>query len=613
MKKTIYNNFKMLMRVWKHQKIIFLIAALFCICDIISPFQDTYLPKLIIDQLTYGSESRKLVYLVVIFLLVSIYKVILYAVYKNYFVPIAKAHVSKALNVEFMEKTKELDLKCFENEEFYNQYTRALSEIDHRAFGVFESVVALIRYMLYIGVLFGIIFVLDPILLVIAVGCAIISVFANKKILELNYKFNMDLTSAQRGCDYTRRVLYVPEYAIETRFFPITDLLIGKYKNYASQKIIILKKWEKKITLSTIIPELITTIVLHGVVVAYLIWKIASGHLTPGDFLALLLATAQFSNQLAGLGTQLNSFYANSLYIDNVNKILDYKSEIEGRTLSKYKNICFETIDFENVSFRYDDTTRKVLDGINLSIKRGEKIAIVGLNGSGKSTLIKLLLNLYNPTNGCIKLNKQDIKGYTTRDYRNLFGVVFQDYHCLAFSVGENISFKELSKNEAQEERMNIERALDKMRMLDKVNNLKYGIDTPITKELSEDGTMFSGGEIQSIMLSRLFMKPYDILILDEPTSSLDLYAEYQLYNELFLKKDTNQTLIIISHKLMTTKNADVIYYMENGKIAESGNHKELMQLGGKYAQLYGIQENYYKSEEASEEFKGRVLNGEGV
>ncbi len=604
MKKVIRNNLQMLRYIWKHQKIIFLVAALFCLCDIISPIEDTYLPKLIIDCLYENKGFRQMVPLIVFFLAIGLYKVVIWPLYRNYFSPIAKVKISKALNVEMMDKTKELDLKCFENEAFYNQYTRALNELDARAYKVFESLIALLRYLLYISVLVGIIVKLDSVLIVFAVICAVISIWANKKIAKLSYEFNNGLTSAQRKCDYTKRILYIPEYAKETRAYPMTDLLISKFNKYTEEKIVLYKSSGKKITAASIIPEIVTTLCLQGVVVAYLIYKIINGALTPGDFIALYLATLQFSNQLTGLGNKLNDFYANSLYVDNINKVFDYEPEIEGRKGGGNKGASFREIAFKNVSFAYEDVSKKqALDKINLKITKGEKIAVVGLNGSGKSTLIKLLLNLYNPSEGRIELNGEDIKEYPIQDYRSIFGIIFQDYHSLSFSISDNILFKEGS----EEERAAVKRALDKAGMLKKVEKLKSGIDTPISKELFEDGTMFSGGELQSIMLSRLFLKAYDVLILDEPTSALDAYAEYQIYNEFFSKKHEEQTAIIISHQLIATRNADIIYYMENGRIIESGNHSELMGLDGKYAQLYNIQRNYYGSEQASEEFEENV------
>ncbi len=585
MRKVIRNNAQMLKIVWKYQKWIFVIAALFCICDIISPLQDTYLPKLIIDRLAIATAFEDMLPLILLFMAASIYKVLVYPAYKNYFSPLAKTRISNAMNLEMLENTKKLDLSCYENEEFYNRYTRALNELDSRAYSVFESVVSFVRYALYLSVLSGVIVLLDPVLLLLGIGCAVVSFLFNKKIAGIEFEFQKGLTGDQRKCDYTKRILYVPEYAKETRFFRISDLLRVKFQKYGERKVTRYQENGRKITGLALTSELVTTFVLHGVVVAYLVWRIVNHLLTPGDFIALLLATSQFSSQLSGLGDQLNNFYKNALYVDNLNSILNYEPEIERRSGAKLPG-DFSEIIFQNVSFSYMGSTAKALEKVSIRIRRGEKIAIVGQNGSGKSTLIKLLLRLYEPSSGEIILDGKPIQTYATEEYRKLFGVIFQDFHPLAFSVGENILLRELD----EEGRAKVRKAMEKSGIREKIEALKLGMDTPITRELSKDGVMFSGGELQSIMLSRLFLEPYGILILDEPTSALDPYAEYELYQELADRKNREQTMIIISHRLPTTKWVDVIYYMEDGRIVEAGSHEELMERNGKYASLYRIQ-----------------------
>lgn len=329
MRKVIRNNAQMLKIVWKYQKWIFVIAALFCICDIISPLQDTYLPKLIIDRLANAAAFEDMLPLILLFMAASIYKVLVYPAYKNYFSPLAKTRISNAMSLEMLENSKKLDLSCYENEEFYNRYTRALNELDSRAYSVFESVVSFARYALYLSVLSGVIVLLDPVLLLLGIGCAVVSFLFNKKIAGIEFEFQKGLTGDQRKCDYTKRILYVPEYAKETRFFRISDLLRVKFQKYGERKVTRYQENGRKITGLSVTSELVTTVVLHGVVVAYLVWRIVNHLLTPGDFIALLLATSQFSGQLSGLGDQINNFYKNALYVDNLNSILNYEPEIE--------------------------------------------------------------------------------------------------------------------------------------------------------------------------------------------------------------------------------------------------------------------------------------------
>lgn len=463
---------------------------------------------------------------------------------------------------------------------------RALNELDTRAYSVFESLVAFIRYLIYMGVVAGIIVTLDPVLLLVGVGCAAFSFVCSKKGAKLEYGFNHDVTSVQRKCEYAKRVLYVPEYAKETRFFPVADLLSVKYARHSEQKVALYRKSGKKLTFYAIASELVTTTVLHGVVVGYLVWQILNGTHTPGDFIALLLATSQFASQLEGLGDQLNGFYSSSMYVENLNEIFGYRPKIERKKLEVREKAPFAEICLKDVCFAYAGGRGK-LDRVSLRLKRGEKAAVVGPNGSGKSTLLKLLLRLYEPSAGTIELNGRDARDWSIEEYRGVFGVIFQDFHTMAFTVGENVAVEEVKGDEYE----NVRRALGKTGMLEKVDKLKLGIDTLMTKEFSEDGVMFSGGEQQAIMLSRLYVKEYDVLVLDEPTSALDPYAEHQIYSSLFSGGNESQTVLVVSHRLQAVRDADVIYYMENGRIVEQGSHEQLMRLEGRYAKLYNIQQ----------------------
>lgn len=329
-------------------------------------------------------------------------------------------------------------------------------------------------------------------------------------------------------------------------------------------------------------PDLLSTILLQVVVVIYLVIRISKGELTPGDFIALYLATSQFSAQLDGVGMQFVEVYKNSLYVDNFKSILEYESKIEKRIGKSPEN--FESLQFKHVSFRYDGSNRYAVKDLNIEIKKGEKIAIVGLNGAGKSTIIKLLLNLYASSEGEICYNGAKLEEFDNEKYRQRFGVIFQDGQFYAFSIAENILLRE--ENESDKER--IYTALEKAKILEKIKSLPNKEKSLLTNEF-EEGVMMSGGELQAIKLARLFIRDYDVFILDEPFNSLDVTMEYNLYSELL--QNTDKTIVLISHNLFTVQNVDRIYYVENGHIVEQGSHKELIKLNGKYAALYRMEQ----------------------
>ena len=233
------------------------------------------------------------------------------------------------------------------------------------------------------------------------------------------------------------------------------------------------------------------------------------------------------------------------------------------------------------------------MENINLFIRPGEKLAIVGLNGAGKTTLIKNLCGLYNPSAGSITINGREIKDYNIYDFYSLFSVVFQDFHFLPVSIANTVS----SKTNSDTDRTKVMECIRLAGLEDKINSLESGIDSMMNKQINENGVDLSGGEKQKLLLARAIYKNAPILILDEPTSALDPIAESELY-ERYNELTKNKTSIYISHRLASTRFCDRILYMEDGTIFESGSHDELIRQNGKYAYLYNIQSHYYVEEQ---------------
>ncbi|MNC25418.1 Lipid A export ATP-binding/permease protein MsbA [compost metagenome] len=230
------------------------------------------------------------------------------------------------------------------------------------------------------------------------------------------------------------------------------------------------------------------------------------------------------------------------------------------------------------------------LQHINIEIRQGEKICIVGHNGSGKTTLVKLILRLYDATEGEVMLNQINIKQYNVKEYRALFGTVLQDYQIFSFNVAENVLMHEA---DGEEERALAAQSLRKVGLLDKVERMPQGLNTVLTKEFDENGVIMSGGEYQKISISRVIAKPCRIVIMDEPSSALDPIAEHELF-QMMTKAAEHKTVIFISHRLSSTVSADKIIVMEKGSIVEEGTHQQLMKQNGKYAEMYKMQaENY--------------------
>ena len=227
---------------------------------------------------------------------------------------------------------------------------------------------------------------------------------------------------------------------------------------------------------------------------------------------------------------------------------------------------------------------------MNMKIRKGEKIAIVGHNGAGKTTLVKLIMGLYQATEGEIAISGENINTYEPKSFHNRFGTVFQDLQVFALPLSHNVL---MHKPRNAEERRLVEDSLRKAQFGDRLDLLPNGIDTMVTKEFDENGMGLSGGEAQKIAIARVFARKPDIVILDEPSSALDPIAEYNMYQNMLTATD-GETVIFISHRLSATRDADRIYLFENGTILEQGSHSELMQMGGRYAEMWKLQAQNY-------------------
>ncbi|MDR1689294.1 MAG: ABC transporter ATP-binding protein/permease [Clostridiales bacterium] len=281
-----------------------------------------------------------------------------------------------------------------------------------------------------------------------------------------------------------------------------------------------------------------------------------------------------------------------SVYIGYLEEILNYKPVIPdnkyGIKLSKEKGVNLEV---KNVTFSYPSVPEDtVLRDVSLKIERGKKLAIVGYNGSGKSTFTKLLLYLYKENAGEILCDDRSYDSYNTESLRGIFSVVFQDFQIFAISIAENILLREV--NGAEDEKT-VWDALKFSGLLDKVKSLENGIHSVITKEFDEDGVFLSGGESQKLAIARAYARNSSVLIFDEPSSSLDPLAEHEIFSRLLaLGKD--KTVIYISHRLSSVVDADEIVLFDSGEIAEKGTHAQLMNLGGKYFEMFNLQAEKY-------------------
>ena len=288
---------------------------------------------------------------------------------------------------------------------------------------------------------------------------------------------------------------------------------------------------------------------------------------------------------------------------DDFRSFIDLETDDDEKDCVPLPECDHYEIKFENVSYRYAKSSKEALSHLSLTLRPGEKLAVVGLNGAGKTTMIKLLLRLYDPTEGRITLNGTDIKRFKRSDYYRLFAPVFQNVEIFAFLMSENIAM--LRDSELDREKAT--KAAYEAGLEERVLSLVKGIDTPLTKIVQDDGTDLSGGEKQKLALAKALYKGTKIVVLDEPTSALDAIAEQALY-ERFDEMIGKRSAVYISHRLASTRFCDSIAMFEEGNLIEYGSHEELMSKNGKYAEMFNVQAQYYR-ESAENAESGVIAN----
>ena len=419
----------------------------------------------------------------------------------------------------------------------------------------------------------------------------------------VNYYFmrkynNFEYANRDKWTPLDRKINYIVskgrtfETAKDIRIYGLNTWFVDAYKTLAKERL----SWNVKLlkkSFSVNLADLIIIFLRDGLAYYILISMTLNGEITPANFIFYFGAIGGFATWVGGIIQNFNSIHSLNLQICDLRDVLDWKDNTnrgKGIDISNLSNNY--SIDIENLSFKYDSAQENTLTNINLHIKQGEKIAIVGINGAGKTTLIKTICGLYSPIIGEVKIARHDKKEYNIDDYFSLFSVVFQDFNMLCTSIGEVISSSTFDKVD----RTKVENCLKVSGLWDKISSLPDGIDTPLNRQLYPNGIDLSGGEKQKLMLAKAIYKDAPILILDEPTSALDPIAEnemYLRYNELTRDK----TSIFISHRLSSTRFCDRILFLENGQIIEEGSHENLLQLGGKYAKMFEVQSHYYKEE----------------
>lgn len=494
---------------------------------------------------------------------------------------------------EMMRKVSAMDMICYDCDAYYDDFVVAASQLEEAASTAMSDLMEMLRDVIAVLVLSSLITSINPVIAVFPVLGFIINMISRFRIMKLEYELDVEKKTIMRRSDYSKRVFYQPEYAKEIKLSHIEVPLQEQFDQAVDEALAVSKKYGVRIALWSLVNWIMVFTVLSMFCVPlYLGWlALVRCSILLGDVAALNNAQSTVRNRLDAINYCVERIQKNGLFVERFRKFMDYESSIEGAKGSVGILPKQGSIEIKDMSYRYEKADHDTLKHINMTIRPGEKVAFVGENGAGKSTLVKLLMRLYDVTEGSISYGGHDIREYATARYRDIFGTVFQDYQLYAANVRDNVRMDGSGADDQQ-----IKDALDKAGFAKRLAGLSKGLDTSLTREFDDEGVQLSGGEAQKVAIARLFAKKerMHIAILDEPSSALDPKAEYEL-NRNILDKAQEATVIFISHRLSTTKDADRIYMFENGGIVEQGTHDELMRLDGRYARMFRCQAKYYQ------------------
>ena len=591
MKRLISNVLYVVKYAFRHDKklpLSYIVSR--CVFMGLGAFIDTFLLMQIIDIFTTTADVLSVVKVLAVMLVLHVVRMVIFRVLENYFWTKMIGFEGKVQR-ELMTKAQMMDLKCYDIPEYYDDFVIAASQSEEmckKAIMSIGSIAANIVSMLVAGTM---IVTINPVVIVFPVVGFIVNIITRFMITKLEYEYNLEKQRIGRKADYSKRVFYQPEYAKEIKLTGIEEALMEQYDEAIAEE----RKMALGYSLKIIVPTLINWITVFTlcqfyavpVYLAYL--AIEKKSIQLGEVASLKNATNGIKSHLDQMNYALVDFQKVGQYAERFRRFMEYEVNIEGceGSIPIPEDDC--TLELKNVSFRYKESDDDVLKNISMTIRKGEKLALVGENGAGKTTLIKLIMRLYDVTEGSITFGGVDIRKLNIKQYRKKIGAIFQDFQIYGATLAENIKTDFVDEGDTP----NILSALEKADFGSKLAKLPEGLDTELTREFSDSGTMLSGGEAQKAAIARMFMRDMPIAILDEPSSALDPIAEYRL-NKSMMENAEHQAVILISHRLSTTKDADRIVLLENGRIAESGTHKELIAGNGTYARMWNVQAEKY-------------------
>lgn len=571
-----------------------LVALIMLVAPVMS-YLWTFISKLVIDMITGEAQINKLIWLMIgVFLIQLIFTVLNTRagsqtwwryIYIRFKMVADKNYKCMTMKFENLEDADVMD--C------YQKAGQASNSNNSGIEGMMRLMENMGKSIMVVGVGLIIMGTMNPLIMLGMMALAVVNfLIKNKANRKCKFEVWDPLATWWRKHWYMENMMTDFSSAKDIRMYGLKDYMVARLHELNKIRIEA-EKTNQRIWWFVSFFCGIVWVASQGGLYAWLIYSVINGTMTLGNFSLYLGSAATFFNYVVRILDIVNDMLARSREIDDWRSYMDIIEDDETKCipLPKYDNYEFV---FENVSFKYPKAESYALKNLNMTVKAGERLAVVGLNGAGKTTFIKLLLRLYDPTEGRILLNGTDIRSFKRREYYNVFSPVFQDVNLFAFPMSENVSMEPSAKTD----RDRVIESLENSGLKEKLASLEKGIDTELLKVIYDDGVDLSGGEKQKLALARALYKNAPVVVLDEPTAALDALAEAALYQD-FDKMIGNKTAIYISHRLSSTQFCASVAMFKDGSLVEYGTHESLLNLNGAYAEMFHVQAQYYVEEAA--------------
>jgi len=579
--------------VWESGPLVVSLGIVFRLITSLVPIAALWITKLIIDGIVRAVSNHQPVptslwWLVAAEFSVAIFGSVLTRTI-DYLDALLADKYTRHVSIQVMRHASDLDLIAYEDPVYYDRLERARVQATDRL-GMIQSIGRLVQQVITAASLSISILLFSPWLLLLLIAGILPAFFGESHFAFLGYAKNFRQTPMRRELDYLRVLGGSREAAKELKLFRLKDFLIARFTKLSDEI------YDENVDLARrrlIAGSFLSMIGTGGYYSAYVyvIWRTVNGALSIGTLTFLTGAIVQASSNIQLIFSTLSSIADQALFLTDLLAFFEMKPTIRSKpTALPAPRPIKQGFEFRNVSFRYPGNSRLVLNDLNFHLHPGERVALIGENGEGKTTLVKLMTRLYDPVAGQVLLDGVDLRDYDLDDLYREIGVIFQDFMRYEMTARQNIAVGQIDKHD---DIASLKMAARKSMADEVIERLPKDYEQMLGRRF-ETGVDLSGGEWQKVALARAYLRDAQVLILDEPTAALDARSEFEVFQR-FAELTTGKSALFISHRFSTVRMADRIVVLENGKVAEDGNHEELSRLGGRYAEMFEMQAASYR------------------